>query len=147
MLLIPITNVVFDERCEYGKQYLDDEINHTVFRATLSINDEPVGSIPYMSEQLGFMYDTNNVNIEWDKVYRQYQNVIFKKIAQQQPLAFIAEIRSYGSLFIKDEAENVINLAFCNYIGDEWEVIVTGLNVVERIKRHTVLVPRPKIKS
>lgn len=143
-LPLPITNIVFDERYEYGKRYLDDEINHTIIYAKLFINDEMIGTIPYMSDRWGLMYDTNKEDeLSWDKIYGQFRDVIFNKILLQQPNAATVEIRKYLSLYIKDKDGALINTALCNYINGEWNVVVAGPNLVEKVKVTKVTIQAP----
>jgi hypothetical protein len=149
ILELPITNIVFDERYEYGKRYLDEGMNLITIYGRLYVNDDFIGTIPYMSDRWGPMYDTNKIKEEefawWDKVYRQFQQVIFNKIFQQQPLAVTAEIKEYGQLYVKDENGSVINLAFCNYVDDEWNVIVTGTNITQKVKVTRVILNPPRL--
>jgi hypothetical protein len=147
MLLLPITNVVFDDRYEYGKQYLDDNMDFIKIYAKLYVNDELVGTIPYASDRWGPMYHTDKAEVDWDKIYREYQQVILEKIFQQEPLAATAEIindPSFHSLSIKDKNNIPIKIAYCNYLDDEWNVVVGELNPVIKVKLTTVkLYPPP----
>jgi hypothetical protein len=144
MLRVPITNIEFDERYEYGKLYLDDQLALTIIYAKLYVHDELIGIIPYMSDKWGPMYDTSKQHeLAWDKIYLQFQQVIFDKILEQEPLAVYAEIRDFRSLFVKDKNNIVIKVAFCNYIDDEWNIVVGGPNVERRKKVVTVFLQPP----
>jgi hypothetical protein len=90
------------------------------------------------------MYDTSKQNeLAWDKVYQQFQPIIFDKILQKQPLAAAAEAKENKSLLIKDKDGLVINIAYCNYINNEWEVLVGGLNEVRKILTTTITITPP----
>jgi hypothetical protein len=144
MLRLPITNIVFDDRYEYGKSYLNEDFTLTVIYAKLYINENYIGDIPYMSDKWGPMYDTSKQNeLAWDKVYQQFQPIIFDKILQKQPLAAAAEAKENKSLLIKDKDGLVINIAYCNYINNEWEVLVGGLNEVRKILTTTITITPP----
>jgi hypothetical protein len=53
MLRLPITNIVFDDRYEYGKSYLNEDFRLTVIYAKLYIDENYIGDIPYMSDKWG----------------------------------------------------------------------------------------------
>ncbi|HTE00773.1 MAG TPA: hypothetical protein VK668_15885 [Mucilaginibacter sp.] len=53
ILLLPITNIVFDDRYEYGKQYLDADMDYIRIYAKIYVNDDLIGTIPYMSDRWG----------------------------------------------------------------------------------------------
>ena len=136
MLRLPITNVVFDDRYEYGKQYLDDNWDFIKIYAKLFVNDELVGTIPYASDRWGPMYHTDKVEVDWDNIYRQYRQIILEKIYQQEPLADTVEVinnKSFYSLSVKDRNSIPIKRAYCNYDNDEWNVVVGGLDPVEKV--------------
>ena len=144
MLMLPVTHVVFDNRYQYGKMYMDESMNFIVFYATLYVNDEVIGNIPYMSAGFEPMYITDKqTDLAWDKIYRQYHTDIMGKIIQQEPLAAIGEIWRYKFLFIKDENGTVIRTAFCNYVNDEWEVVLDGPNPVDVVRTATVILASP----
>jgi len=85
------------------------------------------------------MYDTGKQDeLAWDKVYKQYQHVIFDKIVQIEPLAVTADTKEYGSLNVRDKGGTVIKTAYCRYINDEWNVVVAGLDAENKVKVTTV---------
>jgi hypothetical protein len=130
MLLLPITNIVFDDRYEYGKLYLDDNMDLIKMYAKLFVN-ELVGTIQYSSDRWGPMYYTDKTEVEWDKIYRQYQHIILEKIYRQEPLAATAEVindESFYSLSVKDKNGIPIKIAYCDYLDDEWRVVIGGLD-------------------
>jgi hypothetical protein len=144
MLGVPITNIVFDEKYEYGKRYLNDDMTLTTIYAKLYVNDDLIGTIPYISDKWGPGYFNNNDDeLAWYKIYQQFQQVIFDKIVQQEPLAATVEIKGYKSLHVKDKDGTVIKIAYCNYINDEWNAIVGGLNPVIIRKEVTVSITPP----
>lgn len=146
MLNLPVTNVVFDDRYEYGKLYIDEDKNLTVIYGQLYVNDEWIGTIPYMSDRWGPMYDTSKQKeLAWDKVYRQYEQQILSKIHQQQPQAATAEVKDYRSLYIKDSKGKVINWALCSYIDNNWQVILHDPDYVEKVivKQISIQAPPP----
>ena len=148
--LLPITNIEFDKKYEHGKQYLDSEMNHIKIYAKLYVNKDMIGIIPYMSDSWGLMYDTNNFGeLAWDKVYKQFQEVIFAKILQQEPLAFTAEPIEDLSLSIRDKQGVLIKRAYCAYINDEWSIFVAGLDGITKKVTLTrvVLFPPPPLKG
>ncbi|HVS94559.1 MAG TPA: hypothetical protein VHE59_21120 [Mucilaginibacter sp.] len=137
-LLLPITYIEFDERCEYGKVCLDDNMDWIWMNAKLYVNDEPIGTIPYFSSEWGFGYDTSNHSVlAWDKIYQQFQQVLFDQILQREPRAVTAEPAEYEpheymTLNIKDKAGVLINKAGCLFIDGEWNVNVYGLNSTKK---------------
>lgn len=144
MLTLPITNIVFDERYEYGKLYLNDDLTLTTIYAKLYVNDDLIGNIPYMSDRWGPGYDTGKQKeLAWDKVYQQFQREIFDKIVQQEPLAATIEIKEFKSLYVKDKDGTVINTVFCNYINNEWRVFLEGPNPVEKRVEFTIVINPP----
>jgi hypothetical protein len=144
ILLLPITNILFDEKYEYGVMYLNDDMDFTTIYASLYVNDYFIGTTPYVSTRLGIGYlSCKPDELDWEKVYKQFQQVIFDKIVQQEPLTDSVEIRGFMSLFIKDKIGSIIKIAFCNYIEDEWNVVVSGLDVEERVKVVTVILSPP----
>lgn len=150
-LLLPITYIEFHKGYQYGKTYMDDNMNWIWINANLFINDELIGTIPYISSGHGFGYDTVNTVLEWDKIYAQFQQIIFGKIFQQEPLAVSAEPeesdpKEYGLLNVKDKDETLIKKAFCRFVDGEWEVYVSGLNYTTTTHRvNVVLTPPPPL--
>lgn len=139
MLRLPITHIEFDERYEYGKLYLDENQDLTVIHAKLYVNDDCIGTIPYISDKWGPGYLSSNTNeLAWDKVYQQFQPVIFDKVVKLEPLAATAEVIKIRMLLIKNKDGLPINTAYCDYIGNnEWDVVLGGLNPQERVKTST----------
>lgn len=135
MLRIPITSVEFDDRYEFDQRYLDENGDFLMFYAKIYINDTMVGTAPYMLGGFGPMYYSGErEDLNWVLIFDLYRNNIMEKVRQKQPLAASAVVRDYKSLYLKDEAGEVINLAFCDYEDDEWRVIVSGTNVVTKVK-------------
>ena len=150
MLLLPITSIVFDDRYEYGKRYLDDNMDFIKMYAKLYINDELVGTIQYSSDKWGPMYYTDKTEIDWDKIYHQYQDTILDKIYKQEPLATTVEIindERAHSLSIKDRNGIPIKIAYCDYLNEEWNVVVGGLNPITRVKLTTVKLYPPRANT
>lgn len=152
-LLLPITHVEFDSKYDHGKRYMDDQMNIIWIHAKLFVNDELIGTIPYFTDHVFVGYDTSNHSVfAWDKIYAQFQQVIFDKIYQQEPLAVTAEPaeyepRSYLTLNVKDKDGTLIKKAGCCFIDGQWEVNVFGLDTVKITKRVTVvLTPPPPTK-
>lgn len=145
ILQLPVTNIVFDERYEYGKLYLDHDMNLTTIYGSLYVNNDLIGTIPYMSDKWGPMYDTGKQHeLAWDKIYRQFQQVITGKILEQEPLTDTIEPGKYKSLLIRDKDGVVIKKAFCNYISNEWNVTLSGPDAEERkVEIKVVLSPPP----
>ncbi|HTE00772.1 MAG TPA: hypothetical protein VK668_15880 [Mucilaginibacter sp.] len=78
----------------------------------------------------------------------QFQDVIFYKILQQEPLAATAEPGMELSLNIKDKEGILIKQAYCNYINDEWRVVVAGLNATKKVVvTKVVLQPPPPLNG
>jgi hypothetical protein len=149
-LALPITRVKFDPSYEYGKRYMDDKMNWLWADAKLFINDELIGTMPYFSAEFGFGYDTGNHSVlAWNKIYQQFQQVLFDKILRQEPLAVTVEPAEYEPrtslmLNVKDKEGTLIKKAFCRFVDSEWEVSVFGLNTVTRTVRvHVTLTPPP----
>lgn len=141
MLTLPITNVIFDEKYEYGKLYIDNDQNLTIIYAKLFTNDSFIGTIPYMSDKWGPMYDTSKQKeLDWGKIYNLFEQEIFTLVRQQQPQAVSAEIRDYKTLFVKDNEDQLINFAFCNYIDNAWQVVVSSLDAVEIYKEVKIII-------
>jgi len=150
-LLLPITYIEFDKEYEYGKLYVDDNKNLIWIHANLFINDELIGTIPYFSSDHGFGYDTANSVLAWDKIYAQFQQIIFGKIFQQEPLAVTAEPeesdpKECGLLNVRDNDGILIKKAGCRFIDGEWNVNVFGLNTVTTTRRVTVVLTPPSSK-
>ena len=146
IFLVPVTNIVFDEKCEYGKTYLDENSNFIIFTASIYIDDEMVGTIPYMSSSFGTMYhDNSGSGLNWNKIYQLFHHDIFSKIVQQEPLAHSAEIETQDQhlLLVKDMNGTVIKHAFCNYVDDEWRVVVAGTDGQKKQKTVTVTLRVP----
>lgn len=144
ILLLPITHIEFDPRYEYGKLYLDDDLNLIIIYAKLYVNDDPIGSLPYRSDKWGPMYDTTKqVELAWDKIYQQFHQSIFSKILQQQKLVATVEIREYKSLNVKDKEGTIINIAHCNYNDNSWEVVLSDPNEKNIISYTTVIICSP----
>jgi hypothetical protein len=130
ILLLPITNIVFDERYEYGKLYLDADNDLLVIQGQLYINNELIGNIPYYATDYGYGYNGNKQDeLPWDKIYLQFKDELFAQVLTQQPLAATAETGKYKFLNIKDKNGVLINLAFCNYVNNEWTVNVMPTDV------------------
>jgi len=150
-LLLPITNVVFDDRYEYGKLYLNDDMSLTKIYAKLYINDNFIGTIPYMSDKWGPMYDTSALDdIAFNKIYELYQQIIFEKIIEQEPHAATVELvnNNFEPLYVKDKNGAIINTAFCNYINGDWNVALAGPNPKISVKvTKVVLTPPPFSKG
>lgn len=153
MLSLPITNVEFDSKYEYGKTYMDDKMNWIWIDAKLFINQEMIGTIPYFSSNFGFGYDTSNHSVfAWDKIYAQFQSVIFDKILEQEPLAVTAEAaepepQEHLTLNVKDKDGILIKKASCLFIDDQWNVSVYGLNSIKRTKRVTIILTPPPSRT
>ena len=150
LLLLPVTHVVFNKKYKLGKAYRNDKGDYAVINAKLYVNDDLVGTIPYMSEIWGFMYDPYNAEIfAWKKIYAQFEQLIFNKICLQEPLAVAAEPWKLGPghyliLDIKDKAGMLIKRATCRFIDDEWNVFISGLDTGTIRKRvRVVLTPPP----
>jgi len=150
-LLLPITNIVFDSRYEYGKLYLDDDMSLIKIYAKLYIDDDFIGTIPYMSDRWGPMYDTAKLDeIAFDKIYQRFQYIIFDKIIGQEPRAATVELvnNNLEPLYVRDKSGAVINTAFCVYVNNEWNVVLAGPNPVTKMKvTNVVLNPPPPIKG
>lgn len=150
-LLLLITNVVFDDKYEYGKRYLDDDMSLTKIYAKLYIDAEFIGIIPYMSDRWGPMYDTcGPEDLKYDKIYQLYQQVIFDKIIEREPRAATVELvnNNFEPLYVKDKNGTVINTAFCNYIDNEWNIALAGPNPKMSVKvTKVMLTPPPLIKE
>jgi len=144
---LPVTNVVFDERYQYGRLYLDENNDLLRIYAKLYVNDDFVGTVPYVSSERGFMYlsdmEVIGNKLAWDKIYDQYRQMIFDKILKQQPLAVTIEIKDYLSLNVKDKDGDIINIAYCTYLNDEWNVIVAGTNPITKVKITKVVIEAP----
>ena len=151
ILLLPITNIVFDDRYEYGRRYLDDDMSLTKIYAKLYIDDDFIGTIPYMSDRWGPMYDNSALDdIAFDKIYELYQQIILDKIIEQEPYAATVELvkNNFEPLYIKDKNGTVINTAFCNYVDNDWNVALAGPNPVINTKiTNVVLIPPPLNKG
>jgi hypothetical protein len=146
IFLDPSTNIVFDEKWEYGKTYLDENMNYIVFTARIYIADEMVGTIPYMSSSFGTMYhDNSGSGLDWNKIYQLFHHDIFPKILQQAPLANRVETEAQDQrlLLVKDINGTVIKHAFCNYVDDEWRVVVVGTDGQKKQKTVTVTLHVP----
>ncbi|WCT12488.1 hypothetical protein [Mucilaginibacter jinjuensis] len=146
MLKLPITHVEFDERYEYGKLYLDENQEFIIIYARLFVNDDFIGTIPYISDKWGPGYDTSKQNeLAWGKVYQQFQPIIFDKILQLEPLTATLETIENRSLLIKNKDGLAINTAYCNYINNEWNVVLGGLYSEERVKVFTYKITIPDL--
>ena len=143
--MLPITNIVFDNKYEYGKQYLDENLDNIIIYGKLYINDDLIGTIPYISQAWGIMYDTSKEDkLAWDKIYRLYEREIFDKIFQKEPHAVTVEIKEYGSLNIKNKDNRLIKIAFCHYLDDEWIVVLADLNSLRKVKVTQVEIHPPR---
>jgi len=132
ILRIPVTDIKFDDRYEYGKLYLDGTELKTIL-GELYIGDDVIGIIPYVSTEWGFGYLSGKQRVlNWDKIFELCGPIIFHKIIDQAPFAVSYKMRGELSLNVFDKSGNLINTAFCDYIDDDWRVIVTGIDVVEK---------------
>lgn len=151
ILRLPITNIVFDDKYEYGKLYLDENNDLVIIYGKLYINDELIGTMPYISDRWGPGYLNDKADLAWDKIYGLFSDVIFNKIVQMEPLAVTAEIahdqiKRYGSLtlFIRDKDGKQINTALCNCVKGEWNIVLIGLNpLTKTIVFSTKITPPP----
>jgi hypothetical protein len=144
MLKLPITHVEFDERYEYGKLYLDENQEFVIIYAKLYVNDDFIGTIPYISDKWGPGYDTSKQNeLAWGKVYQQFQPVIFDKVLHLEPRAATTEVNENRMLLIKNKDGLPINTAYCNYTNNEWDVFLGGLYLTERVKVSTYKMKLP----
>jgi hypothetical protein len=139
ILKLPITHVEFDERYEHGKLHLDANQQPLIIYARLYVNDDFIGTIPYTSDKWGPGYDPTKQNeLDWGKVYQQFQPVIFDKVVQLEPLAATVEAKENRMLLIKNKDGLAINTAYCDYIGNnEWDVVLGGLYSSQGVKTST----------
>ena len=96
------------------------------------------------------MYDNSKLNkLDWDKIYKLFEREILSKIRLQQPKAVLADIKSSNSLNVKDSNDDNINFAFFSYVENNWQVVVSGLDVVEMPAVVTVKleVPPPSLSN
>ena len=110
ILELPITNIVYDKSDYYG---------------TLYVNQERIGTILYEVFPTGLMYDkSEEMKLDWSKVYMQYKDIIFDKIRSEEPLADYATISLYKTLLVKDQDKKVIKRAHCAFRKDNWDVVL-----------------------
>jgi hypothetical protein len=147
ILMLPLTNVVFDDRYAYGKLYLDENNDFITIYAKLYVNDEMIGTVPYYSDKWGPMYFKNRLDESvWQKVYQLFQPVIFDQIFKQQPLAATADVKDYASLNVRDKEGTIINTAYCNYVDNDWKLLLTDPNAVLQSKViHIGITPPPPV--
>jgi hypothetical protein len=144
ILLLPITGIEFAPGYEYGKLLLDDNQELKVLQAKLFVNDELIGTIPYYNLEAGYGYPSHDrESLAWEKVYGQYEQTIMDQVRLQEPAAAHAEHAGYGRLFVQDKHGTTIKLAYCNFVYDDWRVVVTGLDVQTKAKVTSVKLAPP----
>ena len=134
MLWLPITHIEFDARYEYAKLDIDEQMHPIWTDPKVFINDDMIGTIPYLRLASGYGYSNDHCVFAWDKIYSQYSQVIFEKILQREPMAIDAAPAEYKHgwpllLNVKDKNGAVIKKACCRFVDDEWEVSVMSLDV------------------
>jgi len=150
ILLLPITNVIFDERYEYGKLYLNANQELEIIYAKLYVGESFVGTMPYMSDKWGPMYVTSKQNqLDWNKIYEYNKTEILKKVNDLQPLAGAVEVGDFRSLNVKDKNGVLINVAYCTFLNGNWNIVLGDPNpkIMHFSKTFTLPVPPPSLES
>ena len=127
--MLPVTQIIFDDRFPLNEPYVDENLDFIKLRAKLYFQQHYIGEIPYMISHFGPMYDTGEHElIDWKGITSLFNQVLFEEILKQEPAAGSIESNSYSTLLVKDQEGKTINIAFCHYINNQWQINLTDLN-------------------
>jgi len=94
------------------------------------------------------MYNTHQEEgLDWAEIYRCQENEILGKIYEQQPLSKTVEIGRIRTLNIKDENGFLINVAYCNFIESDWNVVLGDAHDEAKEYNFKVSITTPRLES
>lgn len=128
-LMLPITQIIFDDRFSLNEPYVDENWDFIKLRPKLYFHQHHIGRIPNMIGHLGPMFDTGKHElIDWKGIANLFNQELFEEILKQEPAACSVESNSYSTLLVKDQEGKTINIAYCQYVYNQWQINLTGLN-------------------
>lgn len=143
-LMLPITQIIFDNRFSLSEPYVDENWNFIKLEAKLYIQQNYIGKIPYMIGNFGPMYDAGERElIDWERIAGLFKLELSAGILKQEPAVGSIESKSYGMLLVKDRNGKAINLACCQYIDNQWQINLIGLDSELKTKSVSVMLKVP----